>query len=191
MTEDLFTRPEQIQLLALARESIQHGLSHGCALDVDVNHADPVISAFGAAFVTLEKRGALRGCIGSVEAYRPLTEDVAENAWNAAFRDPRFKPLTAIEFEQLHIEISVLTEPEEMHIDSEEDLRQQLVPHKDGLIISDGYQRGLFLPAVWEKLPDVDSFLSQLKQKAGLPQDYWSDAIKCKRFYSFEFCDDA
>jgi hypothetical protein len=144
----------------------------------------------GAAFVTLEKQGDLRGCIGSVEAYRPLIEDVAGNAWNAAFTDPRFSPLTPAEFQLLHIEISVLTRPEDMSFDSEEDLKHQLVPGQDGLIIRDGYHRGLFLPAVWDKLPDVDSFLSHLKQKAGLPRGFWSDSISCQRFYSFEFSDD-
>jgi len=181
------SRHEQMQLLSLARQSIQHGLDHGKALTADIPTFKPSLTAPGAAFVTLEKRGSLRGCIGSVEAYRPLVEDVAENAWNAAFRDPRFNPLNSAEFPQLDIEISVLTKPEDMSFDSEADLKQQLVPGRDGLIIRDGYHRGLFLPAVWEKLPDVDTFLSHLKQKAGLPQQYWSDSISCQRFYCFEF----
>jgi len=125
-----------------------------------------------------------------VEAYRPLVEDVAENAWHAAFTDPRFKPLSPTEFLQLHIEISVITQPEEVSSDSELDVKHQLVPGRDGLIIRDEHHRGLFLPAVWDKLPDVDSFLSHLKQKAGFPRGYWSDSISCQKFYSFEFGDE-
>jgi len=189
MSDQLFTPAQQSQLLTLARESIQHGLHHGGALAVEVEDYDPTIGAPGAAFVTLEKGGQLRGCIGSIEAYRPLVEDVALNAWNAAFRDPRFNALSPSEYEELQIEISILTQPEDMVVESEEDLMQQLVPGKDGLILSDDYHRGLFLPAVWEKLPDVKSFLSHLKQKAGLPQHHWSDTMRCQRFYSFEFCE--
>ncbi|MBC8376655.1 MAG: AmmeMemoRadiSam system protein A [FCB group bacterium] len=190
MTVATFNQAEQRQLLVLARESIQHGLNHGSPLRTNPDNFDPDLNAPGAAFVTLEKQGALRGCIGSVEAYRSLVEDVAENAWHAAFTDPRFKPLTQTEFQQLHIKISVLTQPMEMIVNSEEELKHQLVPGRDGLIISDGHHRGLFLPAVWDKLPDVDSFLSHLKQKAGFPEGYWSDSISCQKFYSFEFRDE-
>ncbi len=185
-----FSRSEQYILLSLARESIQHGLDYGRSMPVSMESFSPALQEPGAAFVTLEKQGQLRGCIGSVEAYRSLVEDVAEHAWNAAFRDPRFSPLSPTEFQQLHIEISVLSQPEAMTFDSEEDLKLQLVPGRDGLIISDGNHRSLFLPAVWDKLPDVDSFLSHLKQKAGLPGEYWSDSISCQKFYSFEFSDE-
>lgn len=190
MTEATFTKAEQKLLLDLARESIQHGLDHGSVLRPWTDAHDPKLTAQGAAFVTLEKQGQLRGCIGSVEAYRPLVEDVAENAWNAAFQDPRFSPLTPTEFIDLHIEISVLTPPETLTVTSEEDLKNQLVPGRDGLILKDGHHRGLFLPAVWEKLPDVDSFLSHLKQKAGLSHDCWSDSTTCQKFHSFEFSEE-
>ncbi len=190
MSDITLSRSEQKQLLALARESIRYGLDCGKAIPVDLDSFAPELTRPGAAFVTLEKEGDLRGCIGSVEACRPLVEDVAINAWNAAFTDTRFKPLTSGEFRDLDIDISVLTEPLEMTFDSEEDLRQQLEPGRDGLIISENHHRSLFLPAVWEKLPDVDSFLSHLKQKAGLAPDYWSDSMSCRRFYSFEFGDD-
>ena len=189
MNEPLFDRDHQLQLLNLARESIQHGLEHGASLPVSHDDFDDTLLAPGAAFVTLEKRKELRGCVGSVEAHRPLVDDVAKNAWNAAFQDPRFKPLVATEFHLLHLEISILTHPSEMSFSSETDLKDQIVAHKDGLIIQDGYRRGLFLPAVWEKLPDVDSFLAHLKQKAGLPLNYWSESIRVERFYTFEFCD--
>jgi len=190
-SESALSLEEQRQLLTLARASIQHGLTHRQALLPKQENFDDHLLENGAAFVTLEKHHELRGCIGSVEAYRPLVEDVAEHAWNAAFADPRFNPLTSNEFIVLQIEISVLTQPEDMNVTSEEDLKQQLVPGRDGLIIRDGFHRGLFLPAVWDKLPDVESFLSHLMQKAGLPTGYWSDTITFQRFYSFEFNDAA
>lgn len=190
MTRAPLDPTEQRTLLALARESIRHGLEHGMPLAVDIESYEPNITRPGAAFVTLEDQGGLRGCIGSVEAHRPLVEDVVRNAWNAAFRDPRFTPLTVEEMEDIHIDISILTEPEEMDVSSEEDLKEQLVPYRDGLIISEGFRRGLFLPTVWEKLPEVDSFLSHLKEKAGFPWDYWSEGISCERFFSFAFSEE-
>jgi len=190
MSQPLFNQQEQKVLLQLARDSVEHGLLQGKPLEVNLQEFDSHLQEPGAAFVTLEKRSELRGCIGSVEAHRPLVEDIAENAWAAAFRDPRFSPVTRIEFFQLHFEISVLTSPQPMQFESEDDLKQQIVAGKDGLLIREGVQRGLFLPAVWGKLPDVDSFLSHLKQKAGLSSNYWSDRIEINRFYSFEFSDD-
>ena len=185
----LYSISEQDQLLSLARDSIQHGLDHGQSITIDLDHFSSHLREFGAAFVTLEKHGELRGCIGSVEAYRPLVEDVAEHAWNAAFRDPRFTPLNQNEFKLLQLEISILTVPRDMEFISEQDLIDQIVPGKDGLVLSDGYRRSLFLPAVWEKLPDIESFMSHLKQKAGLSANHWSSTIKFQRFYSFEFSD--
>lgn len=190
MSAPLFTLSQRRQLLALARKSIESGLNEDIPLIVQTDDYDPSLASPGAAFVTLEKNGELRGCIGSVEAYRPLVEDIAQNAWNAAFRDPRFSPVASVELPQLQIEISILTQPVQMTIHSEEELKQQLRPGQDGLILSEGYHRGLFLPAVWDKLPDVESFVQHLKQKAGLPTDYWSSTIRCKRFASFEFSEE-
>ncbi len=87
-------------------------------------------------------------------------------------------------------EISILTKAQPMQFSSEENLKQQIIAGKDGLILQDGYRRGLFLPAVWEKLPEVETFLSHLKQKAGLSANYWSETLQIERFYSFEFGDD-
>ncbi len=187
MTSIGYSYAEQGQLLQLARASIQHGLKYGPAIGVNHQDFSKRLCEHGAAFVTLEKHQKLRGCIGSVEAYRPLVDDVAEHGWNAAFKDPRFSPLTPEEFDHLQIEISVLTKAEEMVFHSEQDFIRQIVPGEDGLILEDGYHRSLFLPAVWEKLPDIDSFLSHLKQKAGLRANHWSNTIQFKRFYSFEF----
>jgi len=131
-----------------------------------------------ATFVTLTIGGQLRGCIGMLEACRPLAEDVAANACAAAFEDPRFPPLTKKEFEKLEIHISVLSPPEELNFSSEEDVLRQIRPGIDGLILQDGFHRGTFLPSVWEELPQKELFWAHLKLKAGLPADYWSDTVR-------------
>jgi uncharacterized protein len=169
-------------LLKLARDAIRHGLEAGEAPAVDTGALPPELQAPGAAFVTLTLGGQLRGCIGSLQAYRPLAADVSDNAYNAAFRDPRFPPLTPAEFERLHLHISILTPSEPMEFRSEEDLLAQLRPGVDGLVIAAAGRRGTFLPSVWEQLPDRHDFLRHLKLKAGLPQDYWSDDVQVWRY---------
>lgn len=190
MNQSHLTQPEQGQLLRIARSSVQHGITQGQALSVEPKDFSLSLQEHGAAFVTLEKQKQLRGCIGTVEANRPLVVDVSKNAWNAAFRDPRFGPVIQSEFAQINIEISILTKAKPLIFTSEDDLKLQLQPGSDGLILSDGFKRGLFLPSVWEKLPEIDVFLSHLKQKAGLPANYWSDSIQVERFHSFKFSDD-
>ncbi|MDK2857695.1 MAG: uncharacterized protein PWQ89_814 [Verrucomicrobiota bacterium] len=135
-----------------------------------------------ATFVTLTIGGRLRGCIGTLEAVRPLAEDVAANARSAAFDDPRFPPLTKAEFEKLEIHISVLSPPEEINFSSEEDLLSKIRPGIDGLILQDGFRRGTFLPSVWDELPDKRDFWEHLKLKAGLPADHWSDTVRVFRY---------
>ena len=135
-----------------------------------------------ATFVTLHVDAQLHGCIGTLEARRPLVEDVAHNARAAAFEDPRFPALTAPEFERLQIHISVLGVPEPIQFDSEEGLLRQLRPHVDGLILEAGPHRGTFLPAVWDELPAPQDFLRHLKRKAGLPADYWSRDLRVRRY---------
>ena len=177
-------------LLRLARKSIRHGLEEKSALQPDPGDFPETLRQDGASFVTLRKRDDLRGCIGSVRAYRPLVIDVAENAWNAAFRDPRFPGLSRQEFSEIDLHVSLLSEPLEMQFTDEKDLLGQVVPGRDGLIIEDGFRRGLFLPSVWEQLPELDLFWTQLKRKAGLRDDHWSSTLTCKRFYSYEFGED-
>lgn len=145
-----------------------------------------MLKAPGACFVTLKKNGALRGCIGSAQAWRPLVDDVTENAAKAAFSDPRFPPVTPEEIEGLQLSVSVLTPPVPMRFMNEADLLAQLRPHVDGLIIEDAGKRALFLPSVWEQLPDAAHFLAHLKHKAGMPVDHWSPHFKASRFQAVE-----
>jgi AmmeMemoRadiSam system protein A len=138
-------------------------------------------------FVTLEKAGQLRGCIGSLEPHRALIEDIAENARAAALRDPRFVPVAAHELDSLELSISVLGAPEPIHFASENDLLGQIRPGIDGLILRDGEHRATFLPAVWDRLTDPHRFLCELKRKAGLPLDHWSDTLLVYRYTTKSF----
>lgn len=177
----IFSPAERESLLALARDSIREGLG-GQRLAVRADDYPPVLRAPGASFVTLQLDFELRGCIGSLEARVPLALDVASNAWNAAFRDPRFDPLTPHEFEGLDIHLSVLTPSQPMQFTSEDDLLGQLRPGVDGLVIEESFRRGTFLPSVWEQLPEPREFLRALKRKAGLPVDFWSASLRVSRY---------
>lgn len=180
-------QPQRDQLLQLARQSIAHGLQHGRPLAIDARDWPEALRQPGACFVTLHQHGELRGCIGSLQAERPLMIDVAENAYAAAFRDPRFPPLSADELDRLAVSISVLTPATPMQFDSEQDLLRQLRPGIDGLVLEEGHYRGTFLPSVWEQLPTPQEFLRQLKRKAGLPADHWSEHIRVSRYRSESF----
>ena len=171
----------------IAMRSIKHGLDTGHALEIDPKDYPPELQKHKATFVTLHRHKQLRGCIGMLKPVRPLVEDIAQNAWSAAFRDPRFSPLRADEADDLDLHISILGEPKAMEFSSEQDLVEQIRPGVDGLILEDGYNRGTFLPSVWESLPDAADFISHLKLKAGLPQDYWSDTLKVQHYTVEEF----
>jgi AmmeMemoRadiSam system protein A len=169
-------------LLGVARQSIQYGLEHGRAPRLVEQDFPPPLWENRATFVTLKINGDLRGCIGTLEAHRPLACDVADNAFAAAFRDPRFQRLSDKEFPLLHYHISVLTPPEPMAFTDEKDLLGKLRPGVDGLVLQAGPYRGTFLPAVWESLPDPEQFLHHLKLKAGLPPDYGPEQFKVMRY---------
>jgi len=175
-------KEQQLRLLDLAKSSIQHGLQTGRPLKINLTDFPAELTERRATFVTLHKHHQLRGCIGMLEAVRPLVEDIAENAFLAAFRDPRFPPLAADEFGELDIHLSILTPAEPVSFTSEQDLITQLQPGIDGLILEEGRRRGTFLPSVWEQLPEPQQFLRHLKQKAGLSPDYWSENIRISRY---------
>jgi AmmeMemoRadiSam system protein A len=175
------------RLLGVAEWAIRSALREGRCPTVEPGRFPEIMQKNRASFVTLKHDGELRGCIGSLEAYRPMVADVTENACAAAFRDPRFPPLCAAELEGLTIEISLLTLPEPVSFDSEEELIAKLEPGRDGLILREGWRRGTFLPAVWESLPKAREFLAHLKLKAGLAPDYWSDSIEIERYRTESF----
>lgn len=141
-----------------------------------------VFEQSGACFVTLEKQGDLRGCIGSIIAHRPLIDDLVKNANNSAFSDPRFSPLRKDEFDDLSIDVSLLSSPEKMSFKDEADLLEQIRPFIDGIIIKDGGYQAVYLPSVWEQLPEKTLFLDSLKIKAGMTPKHFSDTFEAYRF---------
>lgn len=184
-----FAEPERRALLELAREAIRSRLAgeapvlpHGLPGSIAWASLPPALRAPGAAFVTLHRAGELRGCIGSLEARRPLAEDVAANARAAAFEDPRFPPLAAWELAGLSIHLAIVGPSVPLPAESEAELLATLRPGHDGLVLADGPFRATFLPAVWESLPDPRDFLAHLKHKAGLPRDYWSPTLRFRRY---------
>ncbi len=174
--------PERALLLQTARDSIKFYLEHKKLLTVSLNNYPEQLQHHRACFVTLHLNNQLRGCIGSLTAYQPLILDVIQNAYSAAFRDPRFPPVSTQECPQLKLDISILTPAKPMHFSSEADLLHQLRPGVDGLILADHGHRGTFLPSVWEQLPDPVDFLRHLKNKAGLPADYWSATLTIENY---------
>lgn len=174
-------------LLDVAWKSIENGLAKHESLAINVADYPQQLQHKRACFITLKLNDALRGCIGHLEAVQPLVADVAENAYSAAFRDPRFPLLNITEMEGLAIHISVLTPARPIAFASEANLIEIIRPGIDGLILEAGLNRGTFLPSVWESLPEPRDFLNHLKQKAGLPMDYWSDAIKIFRYETESF----
>lgn len=184
---DLLDPSQRLTLLRLARQSIAYGLDRGRSLPVDLSDYSGALTEERAAFVTLHTKRALRGCIGHLQAIQSLVQDVSENAFAAAFRDPRFPPLTRSELVETEISISVLTPPQLLSFTSEEELLQIIEPDRDGLILEAGAARGTFLPTVWENLPDPRDFLRHLKTKAGLPPDHWSDDIRISRYHTESF----
>lgn len=170
-------------LLRTAGQSIMQGLTKRSPLAVDPKDFPPPLTNQCGSFITLEKRQQLRGCIGTIEAHRPLIVDVAENAFGAAFRDPRFKPLRHDEVKETTCSISVLNPMTPMVFDDEAHLLSQLIPGETGLLIQDHDNRAVFLPQVWESLPTPQAFLSRLKVKARLREDHWSEEMHAWRFH--------
>ena len=184
--ESLSDREREI-LRQVARDSILQGVEEGVPLRVPLESFPASLRAEGAAFVTLHKEGRLRGCIGSYLARRPLVEDVAQNAFAAAFRDPRFPPVSLEESGTLDLHISLLSAPESLPVGSREALLQALRPGIDGLLLEDPPHRATFLPQVWRSLPVPEEFLEELLLKSGLPRRHWSATLRFQRYEAEEF----
>ena len=165
-------------LLKLARNEIGARLGQAATKPVQATW----LQAPGASFVTLTRQGELRGCVGTLEAHRPLGIDVCENAVAAAFRDPRFMPLTLGEFEGIRVEVSVLSPPRPIEVTDEAAALAMLRPNIDGVVFEYGHYRSTFLPQVWEQLPEPAEFLAHLKRKAGLPVDFWAEQVRLSRY---------
>jgi AmmeMemoRadiSam system protein A len=173
-------------LLKLARSTLSSKLIKGSKIQRPA-HISEAMKEKRGCFVTLHKRGLLRGCIGTIEPLKPLVILVEENAVNAAFRDPRFPPVEKDELPVIDIEISVLTIPRVLKCGDCEDLKNQLEPGTHGVIISRGNCRATFLPQVWEQLPDRETFLECLCRKACMDKDAWKSTDTVVEVYEAEY----
>lgn len=187
----MLSKQQGSTLLRLARQTIEKQLRKTPNTPVsDEELAQPAFAEKQGVFVTLHKRGQLRGCIGSLAAVEPIVDGIRRNALNAAFHDYRFPPLTEEELAQLHVEISVLTEAVPLHFENPEDLLTLLTPDQDGVILEGpGQARATFLPQVWQQLPHVEQFLGHLCRKAGLAETSWRSGqirISTYQVQSFE-----
>jgi len=174
-------------LLQIARAAISNALRRPMAAPEPAGQAAQVLNAPGASFVTLNQREQLRGCIGSLQAHRPLIQDIRANAVAAALRDPRFAPLTLAEFNITTVEVSVLSAMQPMPFASEADALAQLRPGVDGVVFEFGRYRSTFLPQVWEQLPNAAEFMAHLKHKAGLAPDFWAPEVRLQRYTVSKF----
>jgi AmmeMemoRadiSam system protein A len=173
-------------LLPIARAAIAHALG----IPRTADESAPWLTEHGACFVTLTQSGNLRGCIGTLEAYRSLLTDLKSNAVSAALRDPRFSPLSKDELGITTIEISLLSPTIPMTFSNEADALAQLRPGVDGVVFEyDGY-RSTFLPQVWEQLPSPQEFMAHLKRKAGLPDDFWQPGVKLSCYTVSKWCEE-
>ena len=164
---------ERQQLLTIARAAFLDGVNGQPLAPLHLDQLPPPLREKRASFVTLLAGMQLRGCVGSLEPVLPLAEDVRMQAVAAALHDYRFPPVRADELPGILISVSVLSCSASLAYTSPEDLLQKLNPHRDGVILRDGFRRATFLPQVWAKIPDPELFLAMLCQKMGSPPDLW------------------
>ena len=196
-----FATSERRTLLGVARDSITCAVRSGRPSPIQLHGMPESLSRHRACFVTLyqtglyqtglQRAGQLRGCIGSLEAARPLIDEVAETACSAALHDPRFHPVQEAELHTLNIEISVLSPLTAIDARSEQRLIDNLQPGIDGLVLDFGDRRATFLPKLWEQLPEPVDFVAALKQKAGLPTDFWRHDVRAYRYLTETFSEPA
>jgi AmmeMemoRadiSam system protein A len=171
--DDQLTPEEKQTLLRLARQALEAGVRGVPLPALDPSALTPTLQAEGASFVTLTVHGDLRGCIGALEPYQPLAEDVREHAVATALEDYRFPHVQENELAKITIEVSRLTVPLPLEYSDPDDLLAKLRPGVDGVILRDGFRRATFLPQVWEKIPDKAAFLANLCYKMGAAPDTW------------------
>ena len=172
MDRNKLNSQEKEILLKIARHALESEIRGDKHLPLNVK-TTPLLEAEGASFVTLTINGQLRGCIGALEPYQALIEDVREHALAAALNDYRFPPVRADELEKIDIEISRLTAPKPLKYTNSDNLLSKLRPNIDGVVLKDGYRGSTFLPQVWGQLPNAEDFLSHLCQKMGASSDLW------------------
>lgn len=188
-TEARLSGEHRTMLLDAAHRTLARVVETGREPELHVEDFPLPLRAIRRTFVTLEMDGDLRGCIGSVEATRPLVADVVGNTLRSAMQDPRFAPLTAAELPRVSITVSILSHDRPLPFRDEADLLAKLRPGVDGLILRDGRHGALFLPKVWDMLPDPREFVANLKRKAGLPAHHDAPSLRAYVFSAETFGD--
>lgn len=172
-------------VIDIVRDSILHAINQE---EFIPTHIPPVMLEYGASFVTIKLNGQLRGCIGSIYPTKPLILDLIDNAKNAGFEDPRFIPLTLDELENIEISVSILSSIERIKFKDERDLLSKIYPY--GIIVAEGEKRAVYLPLVWDQLPDREVFFNSLKEKAGLHPAYFSKTMEVYKFSAIDITED-
>ena len=181
------TDADRTRLLDIAETALRARLAGRVPPDVDLSGCSAALRSSGAAFVTLLVGGQLNGCIGDLAAAEPLAASIARLAQRSAFDDPRLPPLRPADLEHLEIEISLLSPPTTVPARTRAELLEHLEPHRHGLILASGSHSALFLPTVWEQLPDRNGFVDRLLLKAGLPPDPWPSGLRAEVFTTTTF----
>jgi len=178
---------DKATLLHFSERAVEHAVQYQKPLQVDFDRFAPRLCQLAATFVTLSFQGSLAGCIGSLKPTQMLIENVLHNSYSAAFMDSRFGVIQQSQLPDLHIEISVLSSLIAVNANSEQMLIEQLNPGEHGLVIEYAGRRSTFLPKVWETLPEKAEFVARLKEKGGLPTDFWSSKIQCHCYTADRF----
>lgn len=186
MSTKPLTEGEKQILLRVARQAMACAVQGKPRPAIEAGSLTPRLLELGACFVTLTIEGDLRGCIGALEAYQPLVEDVQEHAVSAALEDPRFPPVSTEELPAIRVEISRLTAPVALEYTTPEDLMEKLRPGRDGVVLKSGFRRATFLPQVWEKIPKPADFLNHLCVKMGASADLWRRSKMQVQIYQVE-----
>ncbi|MEI8131098.1 MAG: AmmeMemoRadiSam system protein A [Leptolinea sp.] len=173
MKPQTISKEDRQILLELARRSLEAAARKRPLPRISLADYSNRLQQNGASFVTLTSQGALRGCIGTLEAYQSLVQDVCDHAASAAIEDFRFSPVSPVEVQMIAIEVSVLTAPVKLEYETPVDLMAKLSPGEDGVILRDGRLRATFLPQVWDQLADKAEFLSHLCSKMGAAPSLW------------------
>ncbi len=186
MNDDRLTFQERITLLKIARQALECSVRAQALPSINYDKLSPLLCAPGASFVTLTIFGRLRGCIGTLEPFRPLAHDVQDRTVSAAFNDYRFSNVNSDELNDIQIEISRLTQPQPLFYSNPEELCSRLRPGIDGVVLHDGSRRATFLPQVWSSLPLPEDFLRALCQKMGAHDDLWRCKVLDIEIYQVE-----
>ncbi|MBF0574223.1 MAG: AmmeMemoRadiSam system protein A [Desulfamplus sp.] len=187
----VYSKKDGDKLLKLARSSIANKLGVNINLpkpsEIAAELQDDVFKNQLGTFVTLHLNKRLRGCIGTLESTQSVTEGIEQNAISAAFDDPRFPNLTPKEFNDIHLEVSILSKPLVLNYKNIDELLSKLEPGVHGVIIRKGGAKATFLPQVWQQLPDKSLFLSNLCRKAGLSEHEWKTGSLEVMTYTVEY----